>query len=317
MNKNEKLVTDSGLKSASYTFFERNLLASFAENFYKTTGIPISFHTFVCKCVELQAIHAGHGMHCSICSYLRAERFPKFRRACFDFNKTKLVESEKKGEPITYRCHIGLCGAIIPIKRIGDERSVIYLGRVDTNEPTEEGFQSFLKRAADTEPLILKDGDIEKLRRLYYLMPRMTEEQFKDAVALAYDYVKLMEAESNPVRYVPQSYTDSVKQFIASNLHLPITRESAASHIGVSPGYLSHIMSRELGCSFSEYVTAMKMDNAKKLLSASSLSIAEVAERCGYDNPKYFSTLFKKHTGMTAGEYRKKAALSSDKAQNA
>ncbi len=312
METNEELILERGLLSGSYTFFDRSMLESFAVHFYGTTGIPISLHTFVGESVELQAIHVGNNVHCSICSYLRQERFPAFRRACFYCNKNRLIECKNTGLPLIYRCHMNLCEAIIPIKHIGDERSVIYLGRVDTKEPSEAEFQDFLKRAANTEPLIQKEGDIEEIRRLYYLMPRMTEEQFAHAVALAADYVKLMETESHPVRYMPQSYIDSLKHFIASNIHLPITRESAASHIGISPGYLSHIISKELGCSFSEYVTTQKISNAKKLLTASSLSVAKVAVRCGYDNPKYFSTIFKKHTGMTAGEYRKKAALSLD-----
>ncbi len=312
MINNEDMILERGLQSGSYTFFDRDLLVSFAEHFYATTGIPISLHTFVCESVEMQAIHAGNNEHCSICSYLRQECFPAFRRACFDCNHKKLRESERSGRPMIYRCHMDLCEAIIPLKRIGDERSVIYLGRVDTNEASPEGFESFLRRAAKAEPLILKHADTDELRRLYHCMPRMNEERFAAAAALASDYVMLMESESRPVRYMPQSYTDSVKQFILANLHMPITREMVARHVGISPGYLSHIMSKELGCSFSEYVTALKMDNAKKLLSASSLSIAKVAARCGYDNPKYFSTLFKKFTGMTAGEYRKKAAQSLD-----
>ena len=312
MRNNEDLILERGLQSGSYTFFDRNLLASFAEHFYRTTGIPTSLHTFIEDTVELQAIHAGNSIHRSICSYLRQECFPRFRRACFDCNKKRRLESKNSGAPFMYRCHMDLCEAIIPLKRIRDEETIIYLGRVDTREATEEDFNAFVNRAAKTEPLIPEMADMEELRRLYYAMPRMSEEQFAYATALAADYARLAESENRPVRYTPQSYTDSLKQFVSANMHLPVTREMAADHVGISPGYLSHIASKELGCSFSEYVTAQKMDNAKKLLAESSLSIANVAENCGYDNPKYFSTLFKKHTGMTAGEYRKKAAQSLD-----
>ncbi len=311
MEPNEELILERGLHSASYTFFDRSLLASFAEHFYRTTGIPTSLHTFIEGTIELQAIHAGNNIHSSICAYLRQECFPRFRRACFDCNRIRRLESQNSEAPFIYRCHMDLCEAIIPLKRIRDEETVIYLGRVDTNDATEEGFKAFFSRAAKTEPLILEKANIEELRSLYYAMPRMSEEQFAYATALAADYARLAESESRPVRYIPQSYTDSLKQFVAANIHLPVTREMAAAHVGISPGYLSHIISKELGCPFSEYVTAQKMDKAKELLASSSLSIAMVAENCGYDNPKYFSTLFKKHTGMTAGEYRKMTALSS------
>ncbi len=306
MKEDKDVIIERGLQESNYTFFDREQLVSFAENFYTVTGIPVSLHTFVRDSVELQAIHAGNTLRCSICTYLRRECFPAFRRACFDNNHAALAECSKAGKPHVYRCHMDLCEAIIPLKRFDNERSVIFLGRVDTKPATEEGFRAFIKRAADTEPLIL-ESDAEELRRLYYSMPRMSEDGFARAVALAADYAKLMETESRPVRYIPRTYVDAVKQYVSANIHLPITREMAASHVGVSPGYLSHVFARELGCSFSEYVTAKKLEMAKELLSSTSLPIITVSERCGYDNPKYFSTLFKKHTGMTAGEYRKKA----------
>jgi two-component system response regulator YesN len=56
---------------------------------------------------------------------------------------------------------------------------------------------------------------------------------------------------------------------------------------------------------FVEYLTSVRMDEAKKLLASTDLKSYEVAERVGYSAPRYFSITFKKHCGMTAMEYRR------------
>ncbi|MBO5347344.1 MAG: helix-turn-helix domain-containing protein, partial [Lachnospiraceae bacterium] len=49
-----------------------------------------------------------------------------------------------------------------------------------------------------------------------------------------------------------------------------------------------------------------RLSMAKNLLISSNLPISEISEMIGYDNPLYFSRLFKKHTGMTPTEYKKR-----------
>jgi len=300
---NNTLTDISHSSFAAKTFFDKSSIEGFVNCFYKATGIPTSIHTFVMESVQLQVISAGTHLSCSLCTFLRRECFPRFRRACFDENHKMIARAKKQQGAIIYRCHMGLCEAIIPIKTIEDELSLIYLGRVDTEPATEEGFVRAYERATATDHAV-KNADMSELRRLYYEMPRMSEDEFRNAVRLAEYYADLMSRDNKNVKFVPQSYIETVKQFVKASLHLQISRNAAAEHIGISPGYLSHIMSKEEGCSFSDYVTKQKMELAKQELLSSNAPVGEIARRCGYDNPKYFSTLFKKHTGMTPTQYK-------------
>lgn len=54
-----------------------------------------------------------------------------------------------------------------------------------------------------------------------------------------------------------------------------------------------------------QYVLTIRIANAKSLLETTSYNVTEIAEIVGYDNPLYFSRLFKKQTGMSPSEYRK------------
>jgi len=261
-------------------------LQQLARNFYEVTKTPVTIYD-----ENQQVICAYPTKLQGFCAALRKNG--DLDNACRQCDLKAFETCKKTRKTHIYRCHMDLCEAIIPLKQFGDERSVIYLGRVDPNPASEEGFQRFIKRAVATEPLILKNSNAETLRKLYYAMPRMSEEKFADATALAISYAELINFDNDsPVRYVPHTYMDSVRQYVRANLHMPLNREIVADYIGISAGYLSHIVSKEIGCSFSEYVTKEKMEFAKELLSSTSLSVNTVAIRCGYDNPNRCEFLF-------------------------
>ncbi|RED84248.1 response regulator [Cohnella phaseoli] len=74
-------------------------------------------------------------------------------------------------------------------------------------------------------------------------------------------------------------------------------------HISIS--HLSRLFKKEAGVNFSDYLIGVRMEQAKALLASEALSVIEVSGRVGYEDSKYFSQLFKKHTGMTPSEYQK------------
>ena len=78
-----------------------------------------------------------------------------------------------------------------------------------------------------------------------------------------------------------------------------------AQQISISPYYLSHMFREELAITFVEYLTMVRMEEAKKLLKDPSLSIVAIASQVGYEDASYFSKVFKKHVGMSPNRYRK------------
>lgn len=73
----------------------------------------------------------------------------------------------------------------------------------------------------------------------------------------------------------------------------------------VSNSYLSVIIKQGTGKTFVEYLTELRMEQAKKLLEETELKNYEIAELCGFSNPTYFSTVFKSAYGMSPSSYRK------------
>jgi Response regulator containing CheY-like receiver domain and AraC-type DNA-binding domain len=79
-----------------------------------------------------------------------------------------------------------------------------------------------------------------------------------------------------------------------------------AEKYNLSIGYLSSLIKKELGQSFSEYISMKRMQDAKQLLMREDLSIDAVAEMVGYKDYFYFTKVFKNYTGVSPSKFRKK-----------
>ena len=83
-----------------------------------------------------------------------------------------------------------------------------------------------------------------------------------------------------------------------------ISLNTIAAEVGMSPGYFSSIFSKEMGKTFVEYLTEIRMDRAKELLMCSSMKTSEIGYEVGYKDPHYFSYIFKKTQNCTPKEFR-------------
>lgn len=85
-----------------------------------------------------------------------------------------------------------------------------------------------------------------------------------------------------------------------------ISLSDVASIVNYNPIYFSMTFKRETGIGFSDYLTQVRIREARKLLKDVSLTVSDVAARCGFENAKYFSQVFRKNVGITPTEYRKR-----------
>ncbi|MFD1955538.1 helix-turn-helix domain-containing protein [Paenibacillus thailandensis] len=93
-------------------------------------------------------------------------------------------------------------------------------------------------------------------------------------------------------------------KYIALNIGRRISLDEVAEHLHLNASYFSRLFKKELGVTFIEYVTRMKMERAKELLDQTPHTVGEICELLGYDNQSYFIKTFKAHAGSTPVEYR-------------
>ena len=83
-----------------------------------------------------------------------------------------------------------------------------------------------------------------------------------------------------------------------------ISLNAVASTVNISPNHFSTIFSQEMGITFVEYLTKLRMDAARELLLKTDLRTSEIGYQVGYKDPHYFSFLFKKTHGITPKAFR-------------
>jgi two-component system, response regulator YesN len=105
------------------------------------------------------------------------------------------------------------------------------------------------------------------------------------------------------------SRIDKARRIIAERLgESGFCLKDICDELYLSTSQFSHLFKEGTGQTFVEYLTARRVEEAKKLLKTTDLKAYEIAERVGYTDPRYFSIIFKKVSGMTAMEYRRSLA---------
>lgn len=95
-----------------------------------------------------------------------------------------------------------------------------------------------------------------------------------------------------------RAYIDS--RFTDADLQL----NDVAAEVGLSPSHFSVVFSHEKGETFKDYLIRIRINRAQELLRTTDLKSSEIANESGYNDPHYFSMIFKKYTGLTPREYR-------------
>lgn len=94
-------------------------------------------------------------------------------------------------------------------------------------------------------------------------------------------------------KYIKKNYGDE-------NLSI----EKLSNKLGISQTYLTRLLKKELGMSFIDYLTYIRIQNSIELMKEPSIKIYEISSLVGYSTQHYFSNVFKKHMGMSPNDYR-------------
>ncbi len=150
------------------------------------------------------------------------------------------------------------------------------------------------------------DGDAEatqreEIRRVLYSVMNasslsvITATLVKKAKARL-DAIKKEREFSRPVR--------EATRYIKNNFSKNITLANVADYVHLNASYLSMLFKKETGQNYMGFLTECRIDEAKKLLKESGMSVAEICYAVGYTDKKHFSRLFIKQVGVRPTSYR-------------
>ncbi|RKP54085.1 response regulator [Cohnella endophytica] len=115
---------------------------------------------------------------------------------------------------------------------------------------------------------------------------------------------KLMQELSENDHYTKSHIVKQVQELVMGDSGQETSVKTIADKVFLHPVYLSKIYKIETGESLGDYIIRIRMEKALYLLKHSNKKIYEITTELGYQNPQYFSKMFKKHYGMTPNEFR-------------
>lgn len=115
---------------------------------------------------------------------------------------------------------------------------------------------------------------------------------------------RILEAVEQSRTVQDTSITEQVLRMIHEQQETDLTLEACAARLHFHPSHVKRVFRRDVGVSFSEYVSTHRLQTAKKWLTHSTMKISEIAERLQYNNAQNFIRYFRKMEGMTPGQYR-------------
>jgi two-component system, response regulator YesN len=133
-------------------------------------------------------------------------------------------------------------------------------------------------------------------------------QEVENMEALCYQLQEIVEAfMGNMFLFGKQSGSEAVRRamrYIAQHFADPLSLESVAEQVRLSPVYFSGLFRRTAGTGFTEYLNQARIEEGKRLLTSTDYSIVDIAVAVGYADQSYFSKVFKKHTGLSPRLYR-------------
>lgn len=232
---------------------------------------------------------------CAFCRKLKS--YPHTAEQCVKNDINIFNECKKKGELIIYTCHAGLVEGCAPLKQNGKIFGYIMFGQISdlpSRNALCQNISNICREYNLDEKTFLQVSKSIKLKKYDDIMA--SAKIFEACVS----YIILNEM------LIPQFDKTMLEceQYISSHLD-SVNVENLCSHFSLSRTTLYDIFRNKTGQGVASFIRNKQLDEAKRLLSETNLSISEISSKCGFSDYNYFSRVFKKKFGYSAKEHKK------------
>ncbi len=164
----------------------------------------------------------------------------------------------------------------------------------------QKGLGEIMDRVAHELPWLERFADLNRLRRF-----ECGNDQ--NAVAMAEQFGSVTADLAATVKRLSfgerSGIVAQVSDYVLGHVDQAVTMQSLSEALFLHRSHVSEVFREKTGQRVSHYITLIKLERAKKLLSDGALLTYQVAEQLGYKDVEYFSRLFKKYTGVTPSQY--------------
>lgn len=249
------------------------------QNLTCLTGISLSFmnteREYLCFCCPPN----------NFCAALSAAD-DRAETRCWESDKRLLAACERSCQPESHVCHMGLFDAIVPVVKNGTVVGYVVPGRI--------------RVPSSVLPAPYRDDP--RLAELWHSLPCYSDEQIQSLMALL-PYILL----GNAIELRNGNLASEAAAYMEENLAQRIDLERLCNRFFVSKNTLYRAFRDSFGTTVNRYLTGLRMERACQLLTETGMTIAEVGVAVGIEDYHYFCRVFKRHTGVAPGTFRKNA----------
>ena len=253
------------------------------DHFCSLLGIRIAFFN-----TAFEEVVVGLGKpSCRYCRLLRTRMGLESR--CRAQDRSKLEEATRTGALVSYRCHGGLNEAIVPVSLSGRHVGFAMIGQFRSAPRMPKAYaRRFRRDVADTR----------ELEAAFEAVPHFPPKKVADILGM---FEVLVTSIVTQGLVAPER--DDALQRILAVMHdrpdAPLSLSEAARLAGRSASSVSHLFTERTGTSFKRTQVEARVAAAERMLKTErNVTVKEVAYRLGYDDPLYFSRIYKKYRGI-------------------
>lgn len=279
------------------------LLHQYCEIIYKLLGLVIDFISAEDETLRL----SGGSNFNPCCTAIR--KVPAGFEACHrcDVANGQLAALQK--HPRCYRCHAGLYEIIVPLF---DSRGV-YLGSLTSGQFHLAGSPRAGRRKI-SELAAKLNIDPDRLYEDYLKSRELSQKQLEGVIEYLEIIGRHLTGLHENLIFLEKINTpgkiESIRRYIEKHYRERLSLEDVAQKFYISSSSLAHSFKKEMNIPFNAYVNSFRVNEVKKQLADTKLSISEIALNCGFGSIAQFNRVFRAETGITAGQYRRKAISS-------
>ncbi|VGO22908.1 PocR ligand-binding domain-containing protein [Pontiella sulfatireligans] len=214
---------------------------------------------------------------CDFCSMRR--RSQAFNAGCLADDQHGREVAQENGGVYFYQCHAGLCEAVVPVYAAEVPIGYAMIGQFRLAGAAEAG---------------RNQRELQALKKL----PVFTREKVDDLLSMFEVLIQHIASQSLVGRRDFDLLGPLIERMRARPEEL-LTLTEAARFVGLSASRLSHLFSAMMGTNFKRFQITQRLDLADRLMKAHpDWRMARIAEACGFEDPLYFSRVYKKHRGV-------------------
>ena len=261
-------------------------IISVLSELHNISGLRISLHG-----MDFEEIAAYPESALPFCAFIHGKRGEHAKCLKSDADACKRVRESENA--LIYKCRYGLTEVICPLHTLGSPAGYLMMGQARDESVDEEELIKTLSLLDATAP--------EELVRS---IPKISSEKtlsFAKIMTICAEYMTLV----NALPRNKPSTAELTRLYIHENFREKITMKDICTALGRTKSAICPAFKEKYGVTVMDYLTELRVEEAKKMLSQTDMTVGEISDEVGFADTSYFSKVFFKVVGVSPSQYRR------------